>query len=65
MSVNALHLGQAISTVFGYVDHGGQNGNAARIRIRNEASETDHTQIWGFRQSAIYQTINVFAYLRR
>ena len=47
-----------ISTVLGQVDHGGQNGNADRTRaalpsgssayraarIRDETSETDHTQ---------------------
>ena len=42
MSLYAFHLGQIISTVLGQVDHGGQDGNAARIR--DETSETDHTK---------------------
>ena len=42
MSLYAFHLGQIISTVLGQVDHGGQDGNAARTRIRDETSETDH-----------------------
>ena len=44
MSLFAFHLGQIISTVLGQVDHGGQDGNAARTRIRDEMSKTDHTQ---------------------
>ena len=44
MSLHAFHLGQIISTVLGQVDHGGQDGNAARTRIRDETPETDHTQ---------------------
>ena len=56
-SLYAFHLGQIISTVLGYVDHGGQHGNAARTRIRDETSETDHTQIWCFRHGAICPAI--------
>ena len=33
-----------ISTVLEQVDHGGQDGNAAQTRIRDETSDTDHTQ---------------------
>ena len=44
MSLYAFHLGQIISTVLGQVDHGGQDGNAARAWIRDETSERDHTQ---------------------
>ena len=44
MSLYAFHLGQIISTVLGQVDNGGQDGNAARTRIRDKTSETDHTQ---------------------
>ena len=33
MSLYAFHLGQIISTVLGQIDHGGQDGNAARTRI--------------------------------
>ena len=33
MSLCAFHLGQIISTVIGQVDHGGQDGNAARTQI--------------------------------
>ena len=51
MSLYALHLGQIISTVLGQVDHGGQDGNAARTRIRDETSETDHTHKRRFRHS--------------
>ena len=40
MSLYAFHLGQIISTVLGQVEHGGQDGNAARTRIRDETSET-------------------------
>ena len=57
MGLYAFHLGQIISTVLGQVDHDGQHGNAARIPIRDETSETDHTQKRRFHHSAIYQTI--------
>ena len=30
MSLYAFHLGQIILTILGQVDHGGQDGNAAR-----------------------------------
>ena len=33
MSLHGFHLGQIISTVLGQVEHGGQDGNAARTRI--------------------------------
>ena len=33
MRLFAFRLGQIISTVLGQVDHGGQDGNAARTRI--------------------------------
>ena len=49
MSLYAFHLGQIISTVLGQVDHDGQHGNAARTPIRDETSETDHTQKRRFR----------------
>ena len=49
MSLYAFHLGQVISTVLGQVDHGGQDGNAARTRIRDETSKTDYTQKRRFR----------------
>jgi hypothetical protein len=64
MSLYAFHLGQIISTVLGQVDHGGQHSNAARTPIRDEMSETDHTQKRRFRHSAIYQTIKALANLR-
>jgi hypothetical protein len=64
MSLYAFHLGQIISTVLGQVDHDGQHGNAARTPIRDETSETDHTQKRRFRHSAIYQTIKTLAILR-
>ncbi len=64
MSLYAFHLGQIISSALGQVDHDSQHGNAARIPIRDETSETDHTQKLHFRHSAIYQTINVLATLR-
>ena len=64
MSLNAFHLGQIISTILGQVDHGGQDGNAARIRIRDEMSETNHTQKRRFRNSAICQTIKALAILK-
>ena len=44
MSLYAFRLGQIISTVLGQVDHGGQDGNTARTRIRDETSKTDNTQ---------------------
>ena len=53
MSLYAFHLGQIILTVLGQVDHGGQGGNAARTRIRDETSETDHTQKRRFRHGAM------------
>ena len=64
MSLYAFHLGQIISTVLGQVDHGGQDGNAARIRIRDETSETGHTQKRRFRHGAICRTIIALAILR-
>ena len=42
MSLYAFHLGQIVSTVLGQVDHGGQDGNAARNR--DETFETDTIQ---------------------
>ena len=56
MSLYAFHLGQIISTVLGQVDHGDQDGNAARTRIRDETSETNHTQKRRFRYGAISRT---------
>ena len=64
MSLYAFHLEQIISTVFGQVDHDDQHGNAARTAIRDETSETDHTQKRRFRHGAIYQTIKALAILR-
>ena len=64
MSLYAFHLGQIISTVLGQDDHSGQDGNAARTRIRNETSETDHTQKRHFRHGAICRTIKALAILR-
>ena len=40
MSLYAFHLGQIISTVIGQVDHGGEDGNAARIRDDNPCKWT-------------------------
>ena len=64
MSLYAFHLGQIISTVLWQVDHDGQHGNATRTPIRDETSETDHTQKRRFRHTAIYQTIKALAILR-
>ena len=64
MSLYAFHLGQIISTVLGQVDHGGQDGNAARIRVRDETSKIDHTQKRRFRHGAICRTIKALAILR-
>ena len=64
MSLYAFNLGQIISTVLGQVDHGGQDGNAARTRIRDETSETGHTQKRRFRHGAICRTIKALATLR-
>ena len=64
MSLYAFHVGQIVSTVLGQVDHGGQGGNAARTRIRDETSETDHTQERRFRHGAICRTIKGLAILR-
>ena len=65
MSLHAFHLGQIISTVLGQVDHGGQDGNAARARIRDGTSKTDSSKKLRFRHDAICQTIKVLAILRR
>ena len=46
-----------ISTVLGQVDHGGQDGNTARTRIRDETSETNHNQKRRFCHGAICWTI--------
>ena len=64
MSLYAFNLGQIISTVLRQVDHDRQHGNAARTPIRDEMSETDHTQQRRFLHSAIYQTIKALAILR-
>ena len=64
MSLYAFHLGQIISTVLGQVDHGGQDGNAARTRIRDETSEADHTQKRRFCHGAICRAIKALAILR-
>ena len=65
MSSYPFHLGQIISTVLGKVDHDGQHGNAARTPIRDEPSETDHTQKRRFCHIVnIYQTIKALAILR-
>jgi hypothetical protein len=64
MSLYAFHLGQIISTVLGQVDHDGQHGNASRTPIRDETSETDHTQNRRFRHTSIYQTLKALAILR-
>ena len=64
MSLYAFYLGQIISTVLGQVDHGGQDGNAARARTRDETSETDHTQERRFRHGAICRTIKGLAIMR-
>ena len=64
MSLCAFHLGQIMSTVLGQVDHGGQDGNAARTRIRDETSETDDTQKRRFCHGAICRTIKALVILR-
>jgi hypothetical protein len=48
-----MHLGQ--------VDHDGQHGNASRTAIREETSETGHSQKRCFCHSSIYQTIKALA----
>ena len=64
MSLYAFHIGQIISTVLGQVDHGGQDSKAARTRIRDEKSETDHTQKRRLRHNGICRTITAFMILR-
>ena len=64
MNLYAFHLGQIISTVLGQVDHGGQDGNAARTRIRDETSEADHTQKPRFCNGAICRTTKALAIRR-
>ena len=64
MSLYAFHLGQIVSTILGQVDHGGQDGNAARTRIWDETSETDHTQKRRFHYGATCRTIKALAILR-
>ena len=53
-----------ISTVLGQVEHGGQDGNAARTLIRDEMSETNHTLKRRFCHGAICRTIIGLAILR-
>ena len=55
MSLYKFHLGQIISTVLGQVDHGGQDGNAAK---------PDHTQKRRFCHGAICRTIKALVILR-
>ena len=64
MSLYAFHLRQIISTVLGQVDHGGEDGNTDQTRIRDEKSETDHTQKRRFRHGAICRAIKALAILR-
>ena len=64
MSLYAFHLGQIISTGLGQVDHGGQDGKAARTRIRDETSETGHTQKRRFHHGAICRSIKSLAIMR-
>ena len=64
MSLYAFHLGQIISTVLRQVDHGGQDGNAARTRIRDETPKTDHTQKQRFCNGAIFRTKKALGILR-
>ena len=64
MSLYAFHLGQIILTGLGQVDHGGQYGNAARTRIWDKTSETDHTQKRRFCYGAICHTIKALVILR-
>ena len=64
MSLYAFYIGQIISTVLGQVDHGGQDGNATRTRIRDEMSKTDHTQKRRFCNGAICRTIKALDILR-
>ena len=52
-----------ILTVFGQVNHGGQDGNAAGTRIRDETSEIEHTQKRRFRHGAICRSIKALAIL--
>ena len=57
VSLHAFHLGQIISTVLGYIDHGsigGQHGICAKTRIRDETSQNDHIQKQPLRHSPIY-----------
>ena len=62
MSLYAFHLGQIISTILGQVDHGGQDGNAARTRIRDKTSETNHTQKRRFRNGGYLPNHKSFGY---
>ena len=64
MNLYAFHLEQTILTVLGQVDHGGQGGNAARTRIRDETSETDHTLKRRFCHGATCRTMVGLAILR-
>ena len=57
-------IGQINSTVLGQIDYGSQDGNAAQTRIRDERSETDHTQKLRFCNGAICRTIKALAILR-
>ena len=64
MSLYAFYLGQIVSIVLEQVDHGGQDANAARTRIRDETSETDYTQKLRFCHGAICRTIKALVVLR-
>ena len=64
MNLYAFYFRQIISTVLGQVGCGSQDGNAARTRIQDETSETDHTQKRRFRHGAICRTIKALAILR-
>ena len=46
------------------VDHGSQDGNAARTRIRGKTSKAEHTQKLRFCNGAICRTIKALAIRR-
>ena len=64
MSFYAFLLGLIVSIVLGQVDHGGQDGNAARTRIWDETSKTDHSQQRYFHHGAICRTMKALPILR-
>jgi hypothetical protein len=64
MSLYAFHLGQVISTVLGYNDHGGQHDICAETWIRGESPENDPALKQQCRHSSNFQKGKAITFLK-